>query len=484
MKEQEEELDKLKKQKKTNSKNSSKPPSGDPKNTPYPKKRRNNKRKPGGQEGHEGTTLRLKDNPDSIICHRVRRCGCCGHSLIDSKKSIRRSQIFDIPSDIKIKCTEHQVEECDCPHCGKHNQAHTKEQLSPGARYGNRIKSLVVYLSNGNFIASDRLGEALSSIFNASLSEGSIYNFLKECSNKLTPFIDRVKKNLINSYILHSDETSMSTNGKKKYLFVHSTERLTYYFIHRSRGKKAMDEMGILPFFSGNLEHDCYQTYFMYKNFTHSLCNAHLIRELRNVVENGYVWERPWATSMINLLYSIKSKVDDAKYPDKSSLSPSLLSQFDQLYDNILEKAYRSYNPSTIKRNITLSNKRNRSQYNLFTGEVFGEDTCPNVALSSTKKQSKGKNLLDRFSKYKIEILRFMYDFRVPFTNNRAERDIRMMKLKQKISGGFRSVAGERCFCNIRSYISTLIKHGLNVLDKLFDAFSNNAFIPAPLPPP
>src|SRR5659263_125325 len=260
-------------------------------------------------------------------------------------------------------------------------------------------------------------------------------------------FEDEIKKLLSQSPVIHSDETGSRINGQRHWLHVACTSQMTYYMIHAKRGSVAMDAMGILPGFIGTAVHDFWKPYFKY-SCNHSLCNTHLTRELTGIYEN---YSQPWSNEMKALLLEIKSCVGD-KRKISDHLEPDQIRNFEEKYDAMIKIGLEENPPPLILQDQ--AKKRGK------------------------KKQSTAKNLLDRFNGYKDDILRFMHDFEVPFENNQAERDVRMMKVQQKISGTFRSTQGAASFCRIRGYISTVKKNKLSVIDAIMDVFSGKAFIP------
>lgn len=454
--------------------NSSKPPSTDgfkKKARPISLRTKSSK-KQGGQQGHPGKTLELSANPDERINLEVQYCECCGKDLSDvSVSKTEQRQIFDIPK-IKIKITEYISNEKICA-CGHRNKAKFPKSVKNTTQYGSNFKSSVAYLNNYQLIPYKRTSELLSDLLNINLSPGTIYNINKELYNLLFSWSESALKELLESKVVNVDESGIRGffEGKIKNKWLHTvcTKYLTYYFIHNSRGKKAINELDFIPNFKNILVHDFFKTYFSYDNCLHSVCNQHLLRDLNRVIESS-VWERGWALKMRSFLYYAKSIVDRAKSNGLSSLSVSTLDTLSEEYDKIVSDALNSYNISAIKRKITISKNKSKTQPCLFPEEL---SPPPLVKDKKTKnrKQSFGRNLLDRFINYKNEILRFIYDFSVPFTNNLAEQSVRMIKLKAKISGFFRSEKGEKFFCRIRSYISSMKKQGVNVFDALSSIF-------------
>lgn len=431
-----------------NSRNSSKPPSSDGLKKPTPKSLRNSSGKPtGGQKGHEGYTLETVENPDHTVKHPVDECGHCGHSLKDVvAKDHERRQVFDLPS-LQLEATEHQAEIKQCPHCGAENKGHFPEGVNGPAQYGQRMKALMVYLSTYQFIPYGRLQELLDDVFSCPLSQGTLVNANQECADHLAGVEEQIKEHILGSPVAHFDETGLRIKGKRFWLHVAATVDATAYLTHSKRGREAMEEMDILPQFKGIAVHDHWNPYFTYA-CDHALCNAHHLRELIFVKEQ---YHQSWAEEMIHCLLDIKASVDE-KEPTVDRLTSQEITQFEQRYDQILERGFLENPLPPIPQNTR--KKRGR------------------------KKQSEPRNLLDRLKQDKKETLAFMYDFGVPFDNNLAEKDIRMMKVQQKISGTFRSDNGADTFCRIRSYISTARKNTINILEAVQAAFRGSPFLP------
>jgi transposase len=443
-------IEELESQLAKDSHNSSKPPSSDgykkPKNA---NKRKKSNRKPGGQKGHKGNTLQKVDNPDHTIPHKIEKCSCCGHPLINCEiEGYDTRQVFDIPP-VLVEVTEHKAEVKYCEKCGCKNTASFPPKASAEACYGSRIKSLLVYLTNYQLIPYERATEILQDLFHHNISVGSIYSANEKCYINLADVEQAIKKGIIASDVAHFDETGLRVvQEERSLLWLHSasTDKLTHYALHAKRGKVGMEAIGILPRFRGRAIHDHWKSYFHFPCY-HALCNAHHGRELTFVFEEDKL---DWAGKMIDLLLSIKKAVDEAKAQGKTSLNLDTLVNYQFAYEKIIREALELY-PEPEKK----SKKRGR------------------------KKQSKSKNLLDRLNDFKNETLAFMYDFKVPFDNNLVERDLRMAKLKIKISGCFRSRKGADMFCRIRGYISTMKKQKQNVMQALMNTFTGNPLIPS-----
>ena len=442
------------------SRNSSKPPSSDglkKEPRPDPKNQREKSGRPsGGQKGHPGSKLQRRAHPDEIIRHRNDYCSHCGYDLSQHEaEEIERRQLLDLPP-LKIYVTEHQTEVKRCPCCGKQSRSEFPEGLIQEAQYGPRIKAFLTYLNQYHFIPYDRCEQWIRDVYNHRISEGTIKNILSHCHEMLEPAETKIKEEIINAEILHHDETGMRVIGKLYWQQVASTEKLTYYGIHPKRGQEAMEAMAILPNYEGKLVHDHFAPYFHYGS-QHILCNAHHLRELTFIEENH---QQVWAKQMKELLLAIKKQRERWKEEGKNQFTEVRKSAYERCYDEIIMRGL--WHPD----NLTKPRRPGR----------------PEGKQSTTKqrstKQSKGKNLLDRLRFHKEEVLAFMYDFDIPFDNNLAERDLRMSKVKQKVSGCFRSKKGADYFCRIRGYISTVRKNGIQVLSALENAFLGNPFIP------
>jgi len=355
---------------------------------------------------------------------------------------VEKRQVFDIPP-LQVKVTEYQMEIKDCCRCGKENQAESPEAITQPVQYGPNLKSLAVYMMNGHFLPYERTSQFFSEVFGHPLSQGSLYNFQKSCYGLLEDVEQRIKQDIFNSPVAHFDETGVNMAGKLHWLHSASTKELTYYAIHPKRGAQAMDAIGILKEFAGRAVHDHWQSYFNYP-CAHALCNAHILRDLTFVEEQK---KEAWAGKMKKCIKAMKASVDYFKEKGKA-LNTELKTYYENRYDRITQQGLALHKN---KKSKSLPIKRGR------------------------KAQSPGKNLLDRLKEYKNDILAFLHNPLVPFDNNQAERDIRMAKLKEKISGCYRSPQGAEFFCRIRGFISTVRKKNLPVLQSIQQAFIHQA---------
>ena len=405
-----------------NSRNSSKPPSSDPNRLKSSRKKTG--KKPGGQKGHTGATLIQIDDPDEVERIEVdRRTLPKGHHYKDI--GVERRQIVDI--DISRIVTEYQAQVLEDEN-GTCFVAAFPEGVTKAVQYGNTVKAHAVYMSQYQLLPYKRIEEYFTEQLAIPISQASIFNFNKEAYDKLTAFDEIAKNKLSTSQRLHVDETGINIVGERHWLHCASNDLWTYYYPHEKRGCDAMDAINILPRFIGVLCHDHWKPYYRYDRCLHSLCNAHHLRELTRAHEqDGYAW----AGKMKTLLEEINQQVIQAG------------GSLDTPTAEVVRKRYRK----CLKQAETDCPPPNENQRHGKRGRI---------------KRSKARNLLERLTNYENDVLRFMENSAVPFTNNLGERDIRMTKVQQKISGCFRSRDGSKIFCRVRGYLSSCRKHGLS----------------------
>ena len=367
--------------------NSHKPPSSDGLAKPKPKSLRPKSERPtGGQPGHPGHTLRMVENPDRIVPHRVERCSGCGRSLAGQKPDrVERRQVHDLPEP-KLEVTEHQAEVKTCP-CGCVNRAAFPPEAAAPVQYGPRVKSVAVYLGEYQLLPFDRLAEIMRDLFACeSFSEGTLANFKADCSRRLEPVETAIRDLAAAEPVAGFDETGVRATGSLHWLHTVSTRLLTWYYAHKRRGREAIDAAGILADYRGRAIHDCWKSYFDY-DCDHGLCNGHLLRELI------FLWEQQsqkWAKAMIDHLLVIKEAVATASAAGLTALPPADQERFLKGYERIVQAGY-AQNPVVAPRGPKRRGRR---------------------------KQSKARNLLDRFRDHPDSVLAFMRDFAVPFDNN------------------------------------------------------------------
>ncbi|MCK5250391.1 MAG: IS66 family transposase [Spirochaetaceae bacterium] len=424
-------IKKLEDQINKNSRNSSKPPSTD---SPYRNKKKKKNNLQGRNKKRVGTTLAQVANPDGIVICEVALCEHCQENLSDIPVlNIEKRQVTDIPP-VKAYTTEYQGEIKQCPHCHQITKATFPQEVTHAVQYGPIIQAMAVYLRNYQLLPLERTTGLFKDLFGISLSEGFLVNMTTRCAESLSGFIENLKSKLIGAQVLHNDETGVNINGTLRWIHTAGNSEYTYLFPHKKRGSDASDEMGILPHYKGVSVHDFWKPYEQY-DCTHAYCNAHILRELIFASENH---KQAWAADMIDLLLEIKDKVD---LSPTHHLAEDEVSLFLGKYNRLITQGYTA-NPPPER-----TGKRGRPR----KGKVLA--------------------LIHRMDLYQHDILRFMSEGNVPFTNNLAERDLRMIKVRQKISGTFKNIDRASDFCSIRSYLSTVQKQGKDILEALANVF-------------
>jgi transposase len=431
------------------SRNSSKPPSADGPAKPAPKSlRKASGRRPGGQVGHDGSTLAQVAHPDEVVRHEPRECSGCGADLAGAPETgtVRR-QVFDIPP-IALHVLEHQIVSRRCA-CGAVTCASAPEQVNAPVQYGPRAAAVMIYLFHGQFLSKTRTARALSELFGAPVSAATVAAATTRAAGGLDPFLRLVTEQITGADVVHFDETSLRCAGRLAWLHSASTEKFSLLHADAHRGKSAMQAMGVLPAFTGIAVHDAFAPYDAYPDATHVLCNAHVLRELAAVTEhherNAHPGNEPdrwcWAGQVTDALLALKRAVDTAKEAGAGAIDPGVLAHHRQLIRH---------------------------------AAIIG------TALDPTNKvECKHRALARRLLKRTDDYLRFTTDFDAPFDNNAAEREVRMAKIRQKVSGCMRTLTGGKDFAALRSYTATAHKHGLTMLDALTRLTSQNPWQPA-----
>jgi transposase len=426
--------------------NSGLPPSSDRFGRQPPKSlRKKSGKKPGAQPGHLGHHLQMVSQPDAIQVHRVDICRNCAQdlSLVPARCGERR-QVMELPQK-RVEVIEHQVEEKVCPTCYALTRASFPSEVKAPIQYGVSIGALALYLQDVQLLPFARTSEILHDLLGVSFSPGTLQNFVYRVSSHLEGVEEQIKKALIRAEVIHQDETSIYVNGKAQWVHVCSTPQLTHYATHPKRGLEAMDAIGIAPHFQGTSVHDGFASYQKYP-YKHAACNVHNLRDLTFVEEEH---QQVWAKHMKELLLRTKRAVAQARQAGESTLPAQIQAHILLSYRTLLTEGF-THNPPLKRQPRGLG--RNRA--------------------------SPSRNLLLRLETYQEQILRFMQDFAVPFDNNQAERDLRMLKVQQKISGGFRHPRGAILFCRLRGYLSTLRKQGLPLLQALEQTLQGHPLLP------
>ena len=426
---------------------SSLPPSSDRLVRPPKSLRHKSGKQSGGQPGHRGHHLQQVQMPDEVLIHPVERCEHCQYDLRESPAELpERRQVLDLPVK-RLWVTEHWVEEKQCPRCSHLTRAPFPAAVSAPAQYGTGIQAVATYLVEGQAVPYARASQLLREFLGIQLSAGSLASFVKTCHQELADVETQLKAALSQARVIHQDETALRVGKGGQWVHVCSTERLTHYAAHPRRGREALQAIGILEHFSGTSVHDGLASYQGYA-CRHALCNVHHLRELTFIEEE---LKQPWARAMKDLLLDMKRAVDTARAAGKRELEVLALGRFHRRYDLLLRQGYAANPPPPPPK------------------KVHGGRT----------KQNPARNLLDRLSSHKWQVLAFLADFAVPFDNNQAERDLRMIKVQQKVSGCFRTEDGVAMFCRIRSYLSTLRKQGIELLSALSHTLAGHPVLPA-----
>jgi transposase len=428
---------------KTNSRNSSKPPSSDGPGKLAPKSLRGKSgRKPGRPKGQPGATMDLSDNPDKTVKHRPAKCSCCGKSLRKAPvTAVERRQVIDIPP-VKAVTAEHQMLTVQCG-CGCETKARAPDGVTAPVQYGPRIMGTGVYLWHGQFLSRDRACQALSEMFGCAPSPGALAAAARKTAGFLAPALAAVTRHLIDAGVVHFDETGFRTAGKLAWVHSASAGKFALFTVHAKRGKDGMKAAGVLPHFAGIAVHDAWAPYDTFSNVAgHALCGAHVLRELVAVTETGTDLDKTWAQQAIDALLALNEAAEAARSEGRDAIDA-----------------------------------KTRDEHEDWYRKAAGTGIALNTARSG-KLQQKRHALATRMKDREADYLRFARDLRVPLTNNPAEQAIRMSKLRIKISGCMRSMAGAEEFCALRSYLATAARHGIGALDALTAAFQGNPWIP------
>jgi transposase len=420
----------------SNSRNSSKPPSSDgyQKKPAFPRKK---KGKQGGQQGHKGRTLQQVAHPDKTVRHKPGPCSC-GHVFKDDELHVAETrQVFDLPQP-RLEVTEHQLLMGQCPDCGKWHRGIAPEGVNAPVQYGNGVKTLVVLLNVDYRIPFKKIQTLFSDLFGYAINESTVYSASRQCYKKLKETVEIIKSKIIEAITTHADETGMRVEEMLRWLHAATTELYTYLFVHEKRGRLALEsEQSILGKLTGWLVHDCWGSYFNFKELRHALCGAHILRELEGLIENEQSkWARVFKTFLMHV--------------------------FEMPFEE------------RIKRRQQIE-----TRYTLICGIGEKAELPPRKkpGKKGRYKRTKGRNLVERLIREKDAVLAFAFNEEVPFTNNLAERDVRPAKVKLKVSNCFRTFEGAEIYARIASFISTARKNNRNVYSELYTTFSGRNFL-------
>jgi len=437
----------LQEQLQKDSHNSHLPPSSDRFHRQPKSLRKKSERKAGGQPGHPGRTLMLSETPDLVVVHPIETCQQCQQDLrVVECLQVERRQVIDLPPK-RVVVIEHQAQQKCCPCCHEISTAPFPLDVRAPVQYGAAVGAVGVYLVQQQLVPYERACEVLEDLLGSPMSVGTLQALVERCAEQLAPVEQQIKAALSRAEVLHQDETGLYVASKRHWMHVSATEHLTHYAVHPTRGKAALDAIGILADFGGVSVHDGWGSYWQYR-CQHALCNVHHLRDLTFLEEEQ---QQAWASEMKELLLDSKAAVAQARAEGRSRLHPLEVADWKARYGALLTEGYQANPP----------------------------DPPPETSRRGRRKQSAARNLLDRLSKHQEAVLLFLDNFAVPFDNSLAERDIRMVKVQQKISGCFRSPAGAVAFCRIRGYLSTLRKQGLAVLAALEQALVGHPVSPA-----
>jgi len=428
-------IDELEARLKQNSQNSNRPPSGDGFNKPKPAFPKKKKGRRGGQKGHSGNTLHKIDEPDFIVDCQPPSCPCGASSFVGEAEILDSRQVFDLPQP-RLEVIEYRRLRRICK-CGKRISGSFPAGVLGQTQYGTKVQAMVALLSVQGCLSHRKIGQLFADLYGYAINEATTQEMLKRTAEQMP--IAEIKAGLMASPVVHFDETGIREGGKLKWLHTASSSTLTYQFVHPKRGGIAMKSAeSMLCSFGGIAVHDCWASYFGFGESKHAVCNAHILRELTGLMETS---ASKWGRGMKRLLLEMHQKSDCGKGVIKA------MAKYEKRYEAILR-----------------------------AGEA--EEAPPKKVNERGKwKRSRGRNLLERLSKYQESVLMFGKLEEVPFTNNQAERDIRPVKVKQKVSGGFRAPSGRQSYTRIYSFLSTMRKMKRQVFQELRSVIEGNPFI-------
>ena len=440
-----ENIKELRRQLNMDSHNSSKPPSSDGYKKPNKARslRKPTGRKPGGQNGHSGANMKVPHEPDEVKKHHPDKCMTCPHfaSCVANGKVFECGEKrFIVDAVVTTKVIEHQsLKVVACP-CGESKlKGEFPEEVKAYVQYGDTFTAMAGLLSTFGAVSTDRIQTIIDGMFNVTLSEGTICSMVEKCGQKVTPIVEKIKELLIGSCVVNFDETGVRVEGSTQWVHNSSNAKYTYLTVNKKRGQEGIEDNGVIQNIGGTAVHDCWGAYWKFKDILHAVCCAHLLRELIANIENNPT--HVWAERLKTLLITMKTAKEQAIEEGKTELREDLIKALE--YDEIM--AYANMEcppPDKIE-----PKKRGK------------------------KKKGKERSLIERLIKLKDSVCLFIHNFPVPFDNNQAERDLRNVKTKAKVSGCFRTKAGAQTYLKITSYLSTAKKHGINAFEALALAF-------------
>lgn len=442
-----ERLNALEKQQAKDSHNSHLPPSSDRFRKQPKSLRRKSEKKVGGQPGHRGSTLQMSSCPDQVIVHAVQTCEHCQQDLQEVPSlQVERRQVLDLPPK-RVLVIEHQAQQKACPH-GEHITTATfPQEVRAAVQYSAAFAAVGIYLVEQQLLPYQRACEVIQDVLGPTMCVSTLQTMIEQCAQSLQPIEEEIKQALTEASVLHQDETGLDVAGKRVWMHVSATEHLTHYAVHAKRGQEALEAIGILPHFHGVSVHDGWRSYWQYA-CQHACCNVHHLRDLTFVEEHE---QQEWASEMKEFLLDLKTAVSQARDQGRPQLAALELHDWKERYRSLLLQGFQANPP----------------------------DPPGQAAKKGRRKQSAALNLLDRLSKEQEGVLAFADNFAIPFDNSLAERDLRMVKVQQKVSGCFRSWLGAQTFARIRGYLSTLRKQGIPLLSALEQAVLGHPVSPA-----
>ena len=429
------EIEELKARLGLNSTNSSKPPSSDGlSKVPTKSLREKSGKKPGGQKGHKGSGLKIDREPDAVIVVEPVSCACgCG---LEGEPTFHVDTRYSYDVEVTVTLKKYDIREAVCPECGSTARPEIPAGINGSVNYGNTLRALCVVLTQYACVGIDKTHKILHDLVGLPISTGTIKNIQSQFAGLTDKTIGIIKQNLRESPVINADETGARVDGRTQWIHVASNSKYTLLTVHRKRGGEGSAAGGVLPGYTGTLVHDCWRAYFGFDRCRHAVCCAHLLRELNALIETG---KHQWASEMKGLLLEMKKTVEGYKSKSRTELSRYYRTKFKARYEDI----------------VALANG--------------------NVTKSTTRKKTKAENLLKRLEEYRGEVTRFAEDFDVPFDNNQAERDVRNVKVKQKVTGGHRTDDGAEEYAKTMSVIGTVVKFGQSVFNAVRGLFAGVA---------